>query len=70
MSWVAQPLIESPARRRLLRNTEILLLVYFAYTAVLSQFLDIPSHIAVETVIINLTVDLLYAYLDPRISYS
>ena len=56
MSRVDKPLIERPARRRLLRNTEILLLVYFAYTAVLSQFLDIPSHIAAETVIVNLTV--------------
>ena len=56
MSRGGQPVIESLARQRLLRNTEILLLAYFAYTAVLSQFLDIPSRIAATTLVVNLTV--------------
>ena len=46
-----------------LRNTELLLLVYFAYTALLSQFLAIPPHITGRTLVVNLTVFTCYLLL-------
>ena len=52
----ASPERSATAGGRLFRNTELLLIAYFSYTALLSQFLDIEPHIAARTLVVNLTV--------------
>ena len=60
----------SPTGGRLLRNTELLLIVYCCYTALLSQFLNIPSSIATRAVLVNLTVVTAYFLLACFVSWA